>query len=316
MKYLIKTSIVIIVFFLYSNKSSAQTYFVSNTVGATNNGLGRSLIANSSYSVALGYLSQATGAYSFAAGVYSYASGAGSVALARGQASGSYAMALGYNSFAFGNYSLASGYSAKANITATYSVSLGKYAETVGTESVAIGSYTKTTAANSFVIGRGISTATKLANNQTNTLMIGFNSDIPTFYVGASTGVGTTGNVGIGTADTQGYKLAVKGSMIAEEMFVKLYANWPDYVFAKEYELKSLVEVEAFIQENNHLPNVPSEKEVKEEGINLGEMDAILLQKIEELTLYTIAQQKQLEEQKELLKKQNQLIQKLMTSIK
>jgi hypothetical protein len=104
------------------------------------------------------------------------------------------------------------------------------------------------------------------------------------------------GDVGIGTSNTQGHKLAVKGSLIAEDVFVRIYDNWPDYVFAEEYALSPLSEVESFINENNHLPNVPSQKEVEEKGINLGEMDAILLQKIEELTLYTIKQQKLIEQ--------------------
>ena len=109
------------------------------------------------------------------------------------------------------------------------------------------------------------------------------------------------GNVGIGTDDPKGYKLAVKGSMIAEEVVVKLYANWPDYVFTEKYGLMSLDEVESYINENSHLPNVPSAEEVEEEGINLGEMDAILLQKIEELTLYVIDLKKENKKQQEII---------------
>ncbi|MBI9055996.1 MAG: hypothetical protein JEY96_19400 [Bacteroidales bacterium] len=96
------------------------------------------------------------------------------------------------------------------------------------------------------------------------------------------------GNIGIGTADTKGYKLAVAGKVVAEEVVVALQADWADFVFNKDYKLKDLEEVENFIEENNHLPDVPSEKEVLENGIQLGEMDATLLQKIEELTLYMI----------------------------
>jgi len=95
--------------------------------------------------------------------------------------------------------------------------------------------------------------------------------------------------------------LAVKGSVIAEEIFVKLYADWPDYVFGQEYNMRSLSEVEKFIKKNKHLPDVPSESEVEEKGINLGEMDAILLRKIEELTLCTIEQQKLIEKQGKLI---------------
>ncbi|WP_199119357.1 hypothetical protein [Pedobacter sp. ASV28] len=102
-----------------------------------------------------------------------------------------------------------------------------------------------------------------------------------------------SGNISIGTTDSKGYKLAIAGNMIAEEIKVKLQGTWPDYVFHKDYQLPSLTELEQFIGENNHLPGVPSEKEVKEAGnISLGEMNKILLKKIEELTLYVIEQQK------------------------
>jgi hypothetical protein len=104
------------------------------------------------------------------------------------------------------------------------------------------------------------------------------------------------GNVGIGTSAVSGFKLSVAGKMRAEEIEVSLSTGWADYVFAEDYKLNSLEEVEAYITKNNHLPNVPSEKEVKEEGINLGEMDAVLLRKIEELTLYIIEQDKRIKE--------------------
>ncbi len=113
--------------------------------------------------------------------------------------------------------------------------------------------------------------------------------------------ISKNGNVSIGTKDGQGYKLAVKGHMIAEEIVVKLHANWPDFVFTKDYGLMSLDEVASFIEENNHLPNIPSANKVSEEGINLGEMDAKLLQKIEELTLYVIQLKKENERQQELI---------------
>ena len=107
------------------------------------------------------------------------------------------------------------------------------------------------------------------------------------------------GNVGIGTnpkaPENAAYKLAVDGHIKAKEVEVNV-AGWPDYVFADEYTLQSLDEVEAFIAANKHLPNVPSEQEVEENGVKLGEMDAVLLRKIEELTLYVLKQHKQIEE--------------------
>lgn len=115
------------------------------------------------------------------------------------------------------------------------------------------------------------------------------------------------GNVGIGTTDPQGYKLAVKGRLIAEEVVVKLHTNWPDFVFTDKYNLMDLKSVESFIDENSHLPNVPSAKEIGENGISLGEMNAVLLQKIEELTLYIIELKKENEIQQKSI---NQLIRK------
>jgi hypothetical protein len=98
------------------------------------------------------------------------------------------------------------------------------------------------------------------------------------------------------------------GKIFAKEVEVK--ANvWADYVFNKDYQLLKLEEVEKHISKNGHLPNVPSSKEVMEKGINVAEMDAKLLEKIEELTLYSIEQNKQLKSQsKEIdaLKKQVQ----------
>lgn len=106
------------------------------------------------------------------------------------------------------------------------------------------------------------------------------------------------GNVSIGTDNSKGYKFAVKGKMIAEEVVVKLHGNWPDFVFKKEYGLMSLEDVECFIKENSHLPNMPSASEVEGAGIPLGEMNAKLLQKVEELTLYVIELKKEIDELK------------------
>ena len=103
------------------------------------------------------------------------------------------------------------------------------------------------------------------------------------------------GNVGIGTDNPQKL-LDVKGTIHAQNIEVDLN-GWSDFVFDKDYKLPTLLEVEAHINEHNRLPDIPSEKQVKEEGINIGEMQAKLLQKIEELTLYVIDQNKKIEEQ-------------------
>ena len=107
------------------------------------------------------------------------------------------------------------------------------------------------------------------------------------------------GNVSIGATDPQGYKLAVAGNMIAESIKVKLQGTWPDYVFHDQYNLPSLNQVETFIKLNKHLPEIPSEAEIAKNGQNLGEMNSKLLKKVEELTLYLISQQKEIEVLKE-----------------
>lgn len=119
----------------------------------------------------------------------------------------------------------------------------------------------------------------------------------------------SNGNVGIGTTDTKGYKLAVNGDAIFTRIKVKTYAAWPDFVFEPDYDLPSLPVVAAFISQHKHLPDMPSEKEVKEQGLDLGEMNKKLLQKVEELTLYILKQDKQ-------LKQHEEEIQQLKSSIK
>ncbi|PTS94694.1 hypothetical protein DBR11_22730 [Pedobacter sp. HMWF019] len=115
----------------------------------------------------------------------------------------------------------------------------------------------------------------------------------------------TLGNVGIGTTDPKGYKLAVAGNMIAESVKVQLQSAWPDYVFNEDYKLTSLQETEKHIKEKGHLPGIPSAAEVKSEGIDLGEMNKKLLQKIEELTLYILEQNKRIEKLEHKIEKPN-----------
>lgn len=93
------------------------------------------------------------------------------------------------------------------------------------------------------------------------------------------------------------------GSVWTKEIVVQLTDPWPDYVFEKKYKKHSLYELEKFIEINKHLPNVPSAIDIEIDGVNLAQMDAILLEKIEELTLYTIEQQKLIDKQAKLIDK-------------
>lgn len=108
-----------------------------------------------------------------------------------------------------------------------------------------------------------------------------------------------TGNVGIGT-DNPTYKLSVNGNIRSKEVVVEI--GWADYVFDKEYKLRSLPEVENYIKEHNHLPGIPSAKEIETNGLQLGDTQKKMMEKIEELTLYIIEMKKEIE----LLKKDKQ----------
>jgi hypothetical protein len=116
------------------------------------------------------------------------------------------------------------------------------------------------------------------------------------------------GNVGIGTSNpTQ--KLSVNGTVRAKEVIVD--TGWSDFVFDESYQLSALSEVEQHIKAEKHLPGIPSANEVAEHGISVGEMQAKLLAKIEELTLHVIAQQKLLAEQSRKLSAQSARLERL-----
>jgi len=111
--------------------------------------------------------------------------------------------------------------------------------------------------------------------------------------------INLNGNVGIGTTDPGNYKLNVAGSIRADE--IKVNTTGADFVFEPTYKLRPLAEVETFIKQNKHLPNVAPAAEMQTNGVSMGEMQAKLLEKVEELTLYVIELKKEIE----VLKKQN-----------
>jgi hypothetical protein len=148
-------------------------------------------------------------------------------------------------------------------------------------------------------------------------------NDLNDFYIykeGGGNLIFGGGNVGIGTtnANDVNYKLFVETGIRTRKVKVDM-ATWADYVFSPSYKLPTLKEVETFIKKYKHLPDVPSEAEVKKEGLDLGEGQALLLKKIEELTLYIIEQNKKIElQQNEItnLKDQNKELQDLKKDLK
>lgn len=119
------------------------------------------------------------------------------------------------------------------------------------------------------------------------------------------------GSLSIGLTSSLGYQLAVNGTIGAKEVIVENTSAWPDYVFKPEYQLTSLDEVKKHIDEKGHLPNMPSAKEVNENGISLGEMNRLLLEKVEELTLYMLEQNTQLKAQQNQIQVLTEEIQNL-----
>jgi hypothetical protein len=131
-------------------------------------------------------------------------------------------------------------------------------------------------------------------DNTTSSLLVNNNANAELFRILDN------GNVGIGTANPQS-TLAVSGNITAKKIVVTSQ-GWSDYVFDDDYHLPALPQVEEYIHRNRHLPEVISAEEVKKNGVDLGASQAILLKKVEELTLYLIEEHKELKK----LKEQNQ----------
>jgi len=139
--------------------------------------------------------------------------------------------------------------------------------------------------------------------------------------VGAN-GIAVNGNsvfndglsIGTQTMPT-GYKFAVNGSAIATSITVMLKSNWPDYVFKPTYQLRPLTEVKEYIDQHQHLPEIPSADEIAKDGLNLGEMNKLLLKKVEELTLYLIEKDSEIKEQKATVNKLQEQVTQLLKEV-
>ncbi len=136
-------------------------------------------------------------------------------------------------------------------------------------------------------------TATDEAMAGTQTVLLPYKNRLAgKVYLPGNTIWDDNGNVGIGTL-TPNERLTVNGTIRAKAIKVEV-SNWPDYVFSATHEKPSLRDLETFIRENHHLPEIPSASETAENGIDLGKMNTSLLKKIEELTLYIIEQEKRI----------------------
>jgi len=293
------------------NIANGSFALYSNTKGSLNIAIGYALFDNitGSQNTAIGYnalYSNTTGRDNIAIGIQALVSNNSSTTT------------NGCQNTAVGNYALTS------NTTGTNNTALG-YGANVNSNNLnnatAIGAGAYVGASNSLVLGsiNGINGATASTNvgigttsptaklyiksdgatSATVALSIANSSSTNLLYVrnDGSVGIGTTNfDKVVGSTTIQNYyKLAVLGKVHAQEVVVN--TGWSDFVFNEDYKLKSLSEVEQYIKENKKLPDVPSADEVAKNGVPLGQTQSLLLQKIEELTIYIIEQNKKIEEQ-------------------
>lgn len=148
-------------------------------------------------------------------------------------------------------------------------------------------------------LGSSLSNTLFVDNSTTNTPLIWGDFAANQLKLNGAVGIGavTTFPTMSGSVNVSGYRLFVTGGILTDELRVALSSGgtWADYVFNKDYDLKSLSEVENFIETYGHLPNVPSAAQVQADGINVADMARIQQEKIEELTLYIIQLNKKLE---------------------
>jgi hypothetical protein len=161
-----------------------------------------------------------------------------------------------------------------------------------------------------------IATATdSLGNVNADTVIFRVISDQWNMNQGTNTTYDTVDNVAIGTNNPYTYKLAVNGPAIATKVVAKPYASWPDYVFDKGYRLPSINKVAQFVKAHQHLPDLPNADSIAKGNIDVGNIQTALYKKLEEMTLYMIAQNIRLKEQHRIFKLQEERIRQLERSI-
>lgn len=256
---------------LFSNISGSQNTAIgvvslySNQTGGSNTAIGNASLFNnkSSRNVAVGVnvlLNNTIGSQNTAVGTWAM----------QNNLSGSYNAAYGHNALianASGNNNVAIGDSAGYQSLGSGNIYLGKRA-----------GYNEISDNKIYI-----------ANDSNKTILYG---DL------------ATGQILLGNSEPTGYifkgtrSLNVLGGILTDSLRVALSSSWADYVFSNQYNLMSLKELEEFIKINKHLPNIPSDAEVKANGVEVATTQIKLLEKIEELTLYILQQQKEIEEQK------------------
>ena len=228
-----------------------------------------------------------------------------------------------------GNHNVFLGYGSGYNINGYNNISIGGGSGhgAIGNNNIFIGIGAAEDSNGSGNIYIGVQSG--LGSTANNRLLIGNDEDSPAIIWGdleenllkfkAKVGVGIDFEnypTVASSVDVSNYNLFVKGGILTEELRVVLQSTWADYVFESDYKLPSLEEVEKQIKENGHLANVPSACEIEANGFEVGEMTKIQQEKIEELTLYIIEQNKINEKQNTELEKQRKEIEELKITLK
>jgi len=219
---------------------------------------------------------------------------------------------LNANTTGFGNLAIGSR-SLISNTWGYRNVALGTYSlqqNVGGADNVAIGYGSGENASGASLTGLNDCTfigyrTVSTVDNISNSIAIGANAQVTQsnqVVIGSPTITTTVlqGQVGIGTSTPQ-EALSVNGNIRSKQVKVET-ANWPDYVFKKQYTLMPLSTVNTYIEQNHHLPEIPSQQEIEKDGQNLGEMNKLLLKKVEELTMYMIEKDKESKAQDQRIK--------------